>query len=502
MRLLPKKPKTKCLRVIEEENNGYARESTLNLEYLKEENTKLSTKNSLEKVDTSNKTFIDRKPLEDKIVEAINALSDEEKKNLGENLRDLIRTVLTEECKDLLVKQNNPVVSITREDIASLSNNVIANNDTNLTIKETYYTSKEDYLKQLAKVDKDSISIAFIYASNKNIVASKYGIQARNNIDTAIIGALSDIFGICSIYVGRDEYLVYTVSEDENDNTFFDNLNEFRRSIFGINTSNQFRFPIELNITDVEVADYDSVEAAINAAKNDCMGIEDEVTLVQEDKPKKTVKARKTIEEVSEKPEKEVITYKTLEIIDDYEEDSYEESIPEIRGEKNLDDFPRVVINAGISDNLNNCTVKVKLVVHLLNRSSIKQEILVTGHIDGESILLLSDYNDDKTTIQISEKYGLILRFGSAVKAFIVKEKKGRYELWQEINKNIFERKPLTINNMLICPVSKNSNRAAFIYEKDGKATLKCTDENGVISVLGHNYKCTNNGTKFVVGID
>lgn len=510
MKLLAKtkKPKTKGLRVIEDDRNDSPVESTLNLKYLNDANAKYAANESTKKqlLDSMDILLVDRQTMEDKIVQKINSLSDEEKNNLGNHLRDIIRTILSEECKDLLVKQNNPVVNTPSNEITEL--NIAANkkDDIDSTFIESYFTSKEEFIKHLESFDKASLSIAFIYASNKNIVASKYGIQASSNIDETIIDSLSDIFGIQSIYVGKDEYVVYGISLDENDNTFFDNLNEFRKSIFAINTSNQFRFPIELNISDVEAIDYQSVSEAIMTAKRECIGLEEDALVTQEEKPSEVIVKNK---EANNKPKEDTPTYKTIEIIDDYDEDTAitSDSITAFPGrrtysEKDLGTFPRVIINANIKDKQLQSNIKVKLTVHLLYKSKLKQEILVSGSIDHEDILLISDYSDEKTTILISEQYGLILRFGSAIKAFIVKEKKNRFELWQEISRNVYENQPLTVDNMYVCPIAKDSNMAAFVCEINGKAKLLCTNEKGLLSVNGHNYRCSNTGTKFVVGID
>lgn len=497
MLLQKKKAKKENLTVVEDDKCPKSKRYTLNLKFLKDADDDMGNLNQKEPVIS----FIDRKNIEEQVVDTVNALSAEEKNNIGEHLRGIIKTMINEECRRLLVEQDNPVVDIK----ASMTDTYAGDNVNTSEAIHNYshfFTSKEEYIRFLEDLAIENISIACIYATNKAIVKKNHGIQAANNIHETIINSLSAIFGIEAICTYDDEYFVY--GKDTDSNEFFDNLNLFRKSIFSVNTSNQFRFPIELNISNVETAEYASTLDALNDAKIRCLG-DDELI--------KSQTANTSINSdviMSEKEDRKTISsapYKKMEFLDIYEEErtedfktSYlEKDIENNMHVKNLDDFPRVFIRGKIKEKKINKTIEFNLTIHMIGQNSIKQNILVSGKIGAENILLLSNGNEDTTTLMLSEKYGLILRFGSAIKTFILKEKKEYFELWQEITRDIFEKRPFIVDDMIVCPVGKNTNMTAFVSMNNNNHSLIKTSTEGNVVIEGKRYSCFNDGNKIII---
>lgn len=456
------------LEVIEEKEGIH--ESTLNIEYLNEVNEEPP-------IECMGIKYIDKRKIENEAIKQVNALSAEEKENIGIHLRPIIKLLINEEYKNLLMEQNAIKVNIVNDDVDEFSGKESDVKESNI------FSNEADFITALKQYEPQSLSMAYIFASNRSLVEKRYGSQASKNISDTIISKLKAIFTEMPIFANGDEYMVCSAFDYQK---LLENLNTFREAIYSVNTSNEFKFPIELDIFDSDGKGCSAVEELILAVKNDYC--EDEEDLF-EDLLKEEVE-----EKVQREEKKQSLLSYQVEYIDENEIDKESH---EVLASKALSDFPTVVINAVISDKVLNNTTKVRLTINLLDKSESKQEIVVSGNIGMKDILLMSDYNDDKSTLLLDEKMGFILRFGSSIKTFILKDKKDRYDLWQDISKNTFEKTPLQVSGMFICPIS--NSMAAFIYTRDNQRQLIKTDETCFINMDGVNYRCKNDGTTFEI---
>lgn len=513
------------IKVDQEKVELSSRKVSLNAKFLKKQIDKIPEQES--DSNTNEITFIDRLSVEEKIVKVVNNLSPAEKDNLGESIRDLIREILDEEFRDKFVPQNNPVVRVPRE------NDFVGYRDYMSEMEEYDESDKigavltvNQLIERLEADNLDKLAIACINAVNKEKAKASYGVQAAENINNTVLEKLSRIFTESKIIrIGEAEYVVYDFSTEPRE--FVENINTFRKAIYSINTSNQYNYPIELNIGDAHGLLCESAAATYEKAHSMCFAKDEEE---HENNISSSVEisvepvAKKEYENPIVKVEEPKTAYKSLEFIDDdFEENvsnytDYEEPIikskPESKREvknvpdvmtavykKGLSEFPNVKVNANIVDTETRKSVDVRLIVHFIEKSNVKQEVVVSGHVGGEEVLLISDFNDEKTTIEVAAKYGLILRFGSAVKLFILKEYKEKYQLWQEVKKNFIDKQPFKAEELYVCPLGLNGNKAAIVYTNDEGHMLIKTNEEGVASFRGKEIVCKNSGSEFIVNV-